>query len=504
MTDDQHDDERPLPASLDPRRGPSRSARRRQTTTWVKVLRSFAAVLSVVVLAGTAYGTAMVNRMNSASGTLTDTESEENTNRLGNDEDINILVVGNDSRTGYSQEDLEKIGASDEGSMATDTIMLIHAPANGEKVTVVSFPRDSYVAIPGFGSNKLNSAFVNGYFTAPDTASDEQRQAVGQQTLIDTISQLSGLKIDHYVEVTLLGFYDLTNALGGIEVNLCAPAKDPTGNSGADFPAGKQVLDGSQALSFVRQRYGLPDGDLDRIKRQQYFFGAVIRKVLDQGMLDLVNVGKLSDTIDALAGTIRYDQNLDPLELADQMSNIAAGNVEFKTIPLAEQWDDNIDGMSVVVLADQDELDDFFSNLSASGSEPAAPSSEAPQTVEPDEVTLDVYNGSGVQGVATTAAEELDALGFEVQNVLTAATSDWATSVVQYPPGMESEAATVAAAVPGATIEESDDLEKVILIIGANYPGLPGADDQTPTTPSTEPETPQTGGSTAADEGCIY
>lgn len=498
---DEPIDERPLPAELDPRGSGATASRasRRTTPTWTKVLRGFCAVLSVVLLAGAAYGTALVNRANSSAGTLEDTAGKDNSDRLGNAADINILVVGNDSRAGYTQEQLDKIGASNEESKATDTIMLLHVPANGTKISVVSFPRDSYVDIPGVGKNKINAAYVNGYYDAPEGSTDEQRRAAGQQTLIATVSKLSGLKIDHYVEVTLLGFYDLTNALGGIEVNLCQATKDPTGDSGADFPGGKQTLDGSQALSFVRQRKGIEGGDLGRIKRQQYFFGAVIRKVLDQGLLDLVNVNKLTGIIDALSSTISYDKNLNPIELADQMSNIAAGNVEFQTIPLADNYEDVVDGKDVVLLADKPKLDKFFSSLSSGGSGGAATSSAAPKTVDPASVKLDVYNGSGIKGAATKVGDELGAKGFVVEGVLSAATSDYQASIVQYPAGMEAEANTVAAAVPGSTVEESTQVTKVSLIVGANYPGLSPTQPTQEATPTAEPTKP----ATAADEGCI-
>ncbi|WP_106849581.1 LCP family protein [Blastococcus sp. Marseille-P5729] len=503
---DEPVDERPLPPELDPRSGMGAAPRRRSAqkpAPWVKVVRGIAGVLSVLLLAGAAYGTSLMNRAHSGSGTLAGTEGEHNSDRLGNHEDINILVVGNDSRAGYTQEQLDQLSTTQEETLATDTIMLIHVPANGTRIRVVSFPRDSWVSIPDMGSkHKINAAYVNGYYSLPDDAAEEQRQAAGQAYLINTVSQLSGLKIDHYVEVTLLGFYDLTNALGGVEVNLCAPSKDPSGDSGADFPAGKQVLEGQEALSFVRQRKGLEGGDLGRIKRQQYFFGAVIRQVLDQGLLDLVNVGKLTNIIDALSGTIRYDQNLDPIALADQMSNIAAGNVEFMTIPLAENYEEKIDGMDVVIPADQAVLDKFFDTLSAEGTDDDAAGSsapEAPATVDPKSVTLDVYNGTEVEGAQQTVADELSAQGFQIENTLTAYTTDYAASIVQYPAGMEKEANTVAAAVPGATVEESDQVDKVLLIVGQNYPGLlPEAPPQTET-PAPEPTEP----ATAADEGCI-
>ena len=498
---DEPRDERALPSTLDPRHAGSRAHRRRSagTAAWVQVARWVSGVLSILLLGGTAYGTSVVNRATSSSGTLAATAGEGNSERIGDFEDVNILVVGNDSRQGYTQEQLDQLSTSQEETLATDTIMLIHVPANGTKVRVVSFPRDTYVEIPGVGENKINSAYVNGYYGLDDGATDEQRRAAGQQSLISTVSTLSGMQVDHYVEVSLLGFYDLTNALGGIEVNLCQPAQDDF--SGADFPAGKQVLDGSDALSFVRQRHGLPGGDLDRIKRQQYFFGAVIRKTLDQGLLDLVNVGKLTGIIDALSGTIRYDANLDPIQLAEQMSNIAAGNVEFLTLPLAENAEQKIDGMDVLLPAKRTELDAFFASLSSEPKDPAKPTeTEPPATVDPATVTLDVYNGSGYQGAGSGAADDLTALGFVVDNVLLAATSDYPASVVQYPSGMEDEANTVAAAVAGAVTEESEQVDKVLLIVGQNYPGLAPAQAPAPEAPASAAPTEP---STAADEGCI-
>ncbi|WP_153506250.1 LCP family protein [Cumulibacter manganitolerans] len=502
MNDEHTEGERPLPADLDPRGGATatRAGRGRGTPTWVKVVRILSAVLSTLLLAGTAYGVSLVNRSTSSSGTLADTAGKGNSDRLGNAEDINILVVGNDSRKGYTKEQLDKVSSAPEESLATDTIMLIHVPANGTKIRVVSFPRDSYVDIPGYDKNKINAAYVNGYtLGVPDGASEQDRRKAGQQTLISTVSKLSGMKIDHYVEVTLLGFYDLTNALGGIQVNLCQPAQDSY--SGASFPAGKQTLNGQQALSFVRQRHGLPNGDLDRIKRQQYFFGAVIRKVLDQGLLDLVNISKLTSIIDALSGTVSYDANLDPIQLAEQMSNIAAGNVEFVTLPLAPNPEQTIGGKDVLQIADQKTLDAFFGGLSSDGGRASATTSAAPKTVDPKSVTLDVYNGTKTSGAAAKAAEELKGKGFTVENVLSAATSDYPTSVVQYPAGMADQAATVAAAVPGATTEESTQVHKVSLIVGANYPGLGGG---APTTTAAAPAPTQSNKpSTAADEGCI-
>ncbi|WP_134322666.1 LCP family protein [Cumulibacter soli] len=372
-------------------------------------MRTLCGLLSVVLLTAAAYGTVLINRVQTSAGTLEGTDDvEHNVDRVGNFDDENILIVGNDARADYTEEQLAKIGASAEISMATDTIMLIHVPADGSGASVVSLPRDSYVDIPGFWTDKINAAYAAGYTSLDDTATEEQRRAAGQNALIATVSQVSGMKIDHYVEVTLIGFYDLTEALGGIEVNLCEASYDPTRNSGADFPAGTQVLEGSKALSFVRQRYGVPGTDLGRIKRQQFFVGAVIRKVLDMDLLDLANIGKLTDIIDALAGTINYDKDLDPLKLADQMSAVATGNVTFQTIPLAEYYEQNIDGQDVVLLADQDELDAFFGSLSKVAPDEPKDDNPAGQTSD-DANTDDSDAGSANAGAGDSGAGDAGA-----------------------------------------------------------------------------------------------
>src|SRR3712207_6215265 len=157
-------------------------------------------------------------------------------------------------------------------------MILVHIPADGSRASFVSFPRDSYVEIPGYGMDKLNAAYAYGYADTPETASAEVRQAGGAQLLVQTISGLTGLQIDHYAEVDLLGFFTPSSVVGGVEVNLCE-AVDDSEWSGAVSPAGVQTISGADALKFVRQRHGLPRGDFDRIVRQQVFIAGVLRKM---------------------------------------------------------------------------------------------------------------------------------------------------------------------------------------------------------------------------------
>ena len=110
------------------------------------------------------------------------------------------------------------------GSLSTDTMMIVHIPADGSKATLISLPRDSYVDIPGYGKNKLNSAYAQAYNDA--SGDDDAKRAAGANVLIKTVTNLTGLTIDHYVQVGLLGFYRISNAIGGVTVNLCNAVDD--------------------------------------------------------------------------------------------------------------------------------------------------------------------------------------------------------------------------------------------------------------------------------------
>lgn len=284
--------------------------------------------------------------------------------------DQNLLVVGNDDRDTATNAELKALGTTrDGGSYNTDTMMLIHLPANGQKATVISFPRDSYVAIPGHGMSKLNSAY-------PDGMNDHHGdKTAGAQLLVETIENLTGLTIDHFVQVDLLGFYRISNAIGGVPVDLCKAQKEP--NSGIDLPAGWSKIEGKQALAFVRQRYGLPNGDLDRIKRQQYFLSSAFRTVSSAGTL--LNPFKLQHLLKAVSNSLQMDRTLDPLQLAEQFQNLSAGNLIFKTIPT--HGTEDTDAGNVVVVRPP-EVKRFAEQLAGtkSSSEPQVSPSHSPQT----------------------------------------------------------------------------------------------------------------------------
>jgi LCP family protein required for cell wall assembly len=469
------DEQRPLPARLDPRvgRGASRHAaerdrRPRRSTRAAVFTSSVAAVLSVLVLAGSGWGwylakvaEASVSRTDAIPGT-------GNSDVNGGDHagsEMNMLLVGMDSRTGLTAEQQEEFATGDpDGVLNTDSMMLVHVPADGSGASFVSLPRDTYVSIPGYGEGRLNSAYARGFNGAEGTA--EQQDAAGAQLLVQTVSQFTGLRIDHFAEINLLGFINLSTIVGGVEVNLCAATSDSY--SGANFPAGVQTISGADALKFVRQRHGLPRYDLDRVVRQQVYIAGMLRNVLSSHML--LDLGKQKAIVEQVGSSITFDQGLDIFDLAAQMQNVQPGSITFQTIPgLAEV---NIDGADVLRPPGQKEVNAFFATLTATPA-PASPSAtpSAP-TVSPSEVIVSVLNGSGVSGAAATAATALTTAGFEASSGGNATRTD--TTTIGHRSGDEAAAAMVAAQVPGAAVVVDDSVPAgtVQLVIGSDYNGV--------------------------------
>ncbi|SNX98484.1 transcriptional attenuator, LytR family [Geodermatophilus sabuli] len=454
-----------------------------------------AAVLAVVILAASGWGW-YLGQVADASVNRTDAiPSDGNSDSADVHEAMNLLLVGSDSRSRLTPEQLGQLTAGEDAGLNTDTMILVHVPADGSKASFVSFPRDSYVQIPGHGWDKLNAAYAVGYYGLPDGTDEAARQAAGAQLLIQTVSGVSGLQIDHYAEVDLLGFFQLSSVIGGVEVNLCTPVRDSY--SGVNLPAGVQTISGEQALAFVRQRHGLPRGDFDRIVRQQTFIAGMIRKMLSDNVL--LDLGKQRQLVEAAAGSLTVDESLDLFGLATQLQSVTAGSIQFQTVPyVGDDRDDQ--GRSIIRLADEDTLQDFFVQLSA---EPAAPGDEpaAPQPVAPSAVTVSVLNGSGVPGLAADAAAELTAGGFVVGSTGNADSADHDRTVVRYASGDEGLAATVAAAIPGAVTEVGEDAVSgtVQLVLGADFNGVGQAVDPAAPAAPVEGEDART----AADTGCI-
>lgn len=442
----------------------------------VRLLRGLAVVCSVSVLAVSGGGYALVNHYdgNIDRIAIPATTAADRPPAAPRDAE-NFLLVGSDSRG-----DLPA-GVGSQGSGSTfvsgqrsDTVILVHLyGGRSDQAQVLSFPRDSWVTIPSHlgasgtvvpaSHGKLNSAFALG----------------GPSLLIETIQGLSGIRVDHYLQIDFAGFTGMVNALGGIDVCLPRPAKEH--DSGIDLPAGHSHVMGDQALAFVRQRKLLPHGDLDRIARQQQFLGAVIRKVLTAGTL--LNPLRLNGFLKTATSSLKGDQDLSVADLRDlalRFRGFSAGGVVFSTLPVADVNGREKDAAGLyesVVLLDEAKAAQVFTSL-RDDVPPGTPAPRATPTagpklvVAPARVRVEVANGAGLPGLGRRAASDLTAQGFRVVGSPGNAGAGAVASVVHYGPDRGDSARTLAAAVPGAVLQPDPSLGGTLrLVVGTSYTG---------------------------------
>ncbi|MFD5733788.1 LCP family protein [Streptomyces sioyaensis] len=252
----------------------------------------------------------------------------------------NYLIVGSDSRKGMSAAQRKSLhtGGSAEAGQRTDSMMILHVGAAGP--TLISLPRDSNVTIPQFrgsesgktrpamGANKLNASYA---FDGP-------------QLLVRTVEYNTGLHIDHYAEIGFTGFANMVDAMGGVEMNLDKGFKDKW--SGADFKAGKQTLDGAQALAFVRTRHAFATSDLERTKNQQKFLSTLANQAAAPGTV--LNPFELYPVMGAGLDTLVVDKDMNPYLLGKMffaMKDVNSGEGKSMNMPVSGsvggnlQWD---------------------------------------------------------------------------------------------------------------------------------------------------------------------
>jgi LCP family protein required for cell wall assembly len=231
----------------------------------------------------------------------------------------NVLLVGSDRR----DDEVTTGQDADEplwgyGLQRADIIMLVHLPADRDHVYFVSFPRDTWTKIQGHGKAKINAAYSFG----------------GSPLLIATIEQLTGVRIDHFAALDFEGFKSMTDAVGGVNVRVAEPVTDPKRD--VSWSAGTHHLDGERALDFVRQRYNLPGGDFDRIKRQHAFLKALGNRAISRSTL--ANPLRLNSFLEAFTTSVSVDRGLTIQKLrslALQFRSIRADDGVFMTAPIA-------------------------------------------------------------------------------------------------------------------------------------------------------------------------
>ncbi|TCO62511.1 LCP family protein [Actinocrispum wychmicini] len=451
------------------------------------------AILSVAVLSATGIGYDKYNQI--ASGYQTaDVLDPGSGGPKPADGATDILLVGLDSRVDaqghpLSKELLNRLNAGKaDGVINTDTLILLRVLNDGGKVVGVSIPRDSYVDIPGgYGKHKINSAYARAKNAAyaplrkkgvTDAAQLEvQTSQEGAAELIKTIQQLTGATIDHYAEVNLLGFADITDAVGGADVCLLKPVNDDF--SGAHFPAGPMTLAGPEALAFVRQRHGLPNGDLDRVVRQQVFLKGMAQKVLSAGTL--TDSGKLGRLVDAIKKSLVIDPKWNIIDFAKQMQGMSGGNLDFRTIPTgnpALKTPDDGDAVEI----NPSQVKTFVQQTLPSASPPQTPGSSPPSGAggsagnpSNGSITVDVRNGNGGNGLAAQVAKTLTDHGFKQGTTVTGASRT--KTVVLYPKGDKDNADKVVAALGSDYTAQQDASVKnghIVVYLGKDFKSSQG------------------------------
>ncbi|HEY4017303.1 MAG TPA: LCP family protein [Pseudonocardiaceae bacterium] len=468
---DLPDDDRDQ-AGPPPRRGLSR-----RTKIALNAGKVVVALAAVIALGAT--GAAWAELQHAENGVTTDDVIDPNgssgngTKHADGAEDI--LLVGLDSRTDVQgnplpQNVLASLGAGvNGGEINTDTMILLHIPDSGGPAVGISIPRDSWVNIPGYGTSKINAAYAEAKATATkqlkaqgDTDSaDVERKSnqAGAKETIAVVQNLTGVHIDHYAEVNLYGFDQLSQAIGGVPVCLNHAVKDS--NSGADFPAGYFTVEGVQALAFVRQRHNIPGGstDLQREARQQEFLASMAHKVLSAGTL--TSPSELNNLITAIQKSITIDSGWNLVDFAGQMAGMSSGNLKFETVPTVtiDYWPSGHVGVGEnAVEVNPAQIAAFVQGATGTTPAPAGnagttsgagPSSTtAPATTGGNAATtVDVQNGSGVNGLAAKVLSKLTKAGFGQGTAATI--TNRTSSVIYFHTGQQDAANAVAGALGG-------------------------------------------------------
>ncbi|WP_051182817.1 LCP family protein [Nocardia vinacea] len=471
------------------------------------VVRLAVAATAVVVVSGTGFAYYTEKSLDQGF-THSNAISAEDAAAL--DGDMNILLIGLDTRKDRNGNDLPKdvmdqlhAGDGSEGGYNANSLILVHIPKDLKKITAFSIPRDDYVAvtgIPGYDHAKIKEAYGLKKVTVEQKLANQgvkdkvelerQGREAGRESIVQTVKALTGVPINRFAEVSLVGFYDLANILGGVDVCLNHAVNDEY-YSGAVFPAGPQHLDAANALSFVRQRHELDNGDLDRTHRQQAFLTSVAKQLKDSGTL--TNIGKMQQLINAAQNDVVLSQGWNVLDFAQTMGKAGSIPIEFQTLPV--QGYQTVDGQDVNVI---DPAAIKKTVRTAFGVQAAAPS--APTTTPTS--TVDVVNAGGATGMAAKVSTALADRGFQKGTIGNAAYTDGSSSVVYYGTGADTDATQAADLLGGLPTAASKNLDPghIKIVIGSDFTlpdELSSGTSSSSTTTATGPASP-TASSTGA------
>jgi LCP family protein required for cell wall assembly len=443
--------------------------------------------------------------------------------------DTNILIIGLDSRLDGNGKPLpaeiyQALHAGDEqvGGYNANVLMLVHLPGNGSRATAISIPRDDYVSLPGSPDGVAKGKIKQAYGFAfdqehkrlmaagvSDQAILEQRSRdAGRQEQVDTVAQfLGGVPIDHFVEVTMVAFYQLAQVVEPITVCLKEDTRD--NYSGADFHRGYQQINAAQAVAFVRQRRDsvhsqLNFSDLDRERRQQAFISSLLFQLKQAGTF--LNPSRLRGLINVAKQNIAADTGLELLSFAQQASAVTGGNIGFTTLPIVRFGTDPA-GEDVNIV-DVPAVQALVHNLI--GGPTPTPVAAAPAPVSGSQSgTVDVVNATSRNGLAASLEQALTPTGF-TPGVTSTARHHRSTTTIYYPDSGAADAAKTLATMLGELPTARDSTVSnghLRVVLGADFTmpdslgtsSAAGGSSPAPTTAST----PGAGQPSAADPDSI-
>jgi LCP family protein required for cell wall assembly len=420
----------------------------------------------------------------------------------------NILVYGDDTRTGLTAHQQYILHTGHDQTNNTDTIMVVHISPGHRGVTVVSIPRDTMVPMyecdsgPGYtgqqadpgGAVQINSLLQIG----------------GPTCLWKTVEQVTGIRIDHFIGIGLLGFVNVVNDLGG--VNVCVPFNVNDPMSGLNLKAGQEHITGVQALAFWRTREDLGNGsDIERIQRDQFMSAQVVKGVLHSGLLS--NPIKLLNVVTDAAASMTTDSGMsvsDLVQIGQSFRSLSGQNVQFITAP-NEPWTQNANRIQLM----QPQASEVFAAIARDQTVPKVSTTPGPSssasgaagqvlTTSPANVKVEVLNGSGAAQVASTAAAGLTSRGFNVTGTGDAPNFAYTTSVIEYSSAADMAAVnTLKQELTNVTSLQVPSLAPgtVDLILGSSFTSLAPKAAPTPqatATPAVQSSSPSSSASPSA------
>ncbi|MET9934444.1 MULTISPECIES: LCP family protein [unclassified Streptomyces] len=445
-----------------------------------------ATALSVTVLAAGGAGHALMTGLDTGLTRIDPFKDMKNRPQAGHG--MNVLVVGTDGRDRITPEERAKYRLGGAPCHCTDTVMLVHLSQDRDRASVVSLPRDSYAEMPEHtdltsGERhhahpvKLNAAYAEG----------------GPALTVRTVESMTGVKIDHYLEVDFTSFMRTVDAAGGVRICTPKPLKDAY--TGLDLAAGTHELDGGQALQYVRSRHVDGAADIGRMQRQQKFLAALVEQVTNGGVL--FNPVRFRAVATSMLSSVRADEDFGTdqmLSLSRAMRGFTPASSEFVSVPVGDV-SFPVKGIGSTVKWDAAKAQQLFQALREdrpiAPREAAAPaaSAKAPKDVvvdvAPDTIRVQVYNGTRTDGLGRKVDDALRGTGFATTRTpRTAPGAEREHTVVEYDPRWDRSAKSLAAAVPGARLEAVTGRGGTLrVIVGADYEGVRAVRAEEPETP---------------------